>query len=161
MITIFLLFACAPLFSYCPFCDESVICKQQYYEGKLARAMLNYRPLITGATLIMPKRHVARMEDLTPEEFAEIGETAKKVQKAFEKVYGASDYLMVLQNGKNAGQTVYHVHFHMLPRKENSKITKIWLWWVMLTRAFDLWAPIDWTDLKKQRELLSVAICEC
>ncbi len=142
----------------CPFCDRARMEKQSYYEGELVRVILNYRPIIKGHTLIMPKRHVVKLQDLTEAEFAEIGRTIKKVQKAFQQVYGAADFLLLVQDGENAGQTVFHVHFHMLPRAEQSLFTKMALWGRMMLRPFDGWSPIDWTGVEQQRLLLQEAI---
>lgn len=144
----------------CAFCNQSVIDKQQYFEGEHVRVLVNYLPILTGHSLILPKRHVARFEDLTKEEFAEMGLTVKKVQKAFEKVYGTSDFLLLTQNGEKAGQTVFHVHFHMIPRVQKSYLTKAWLWWVMITRPFDPLFPVDWAEIEKQRFSLQEAISE-
>lgn len=142
----------------CPFCRPEVIATQTFYEGELVRATLNFRPLVTGHTLIMPKRHVVKLQDLTAVEFAAIGQTINKVQKAFEKAYGAYDYLLVLQDGENAGQTVYHLHFHMIPRAENNLLAKTIYWGVLLTRPFNHLWPVDWKSLEEQRLLLQEAM---
>jgi histidine triad (HIT) family protein len=142
----------------CPFCRESVIKSQAVYEGELVRVLVNFRPLVAGHSLIMPKRHVVKVEDLSPEEFAEMGETINKMQKAFQKVYGASDYLLVVQNGVNAGQTAFHVHFHMIPRKKASQLAKVYMWWMMMKRGFDFWMPVDWASVETQRAQLQGAM---
>lgn len=142
----------------CAFCTPSVLERQQYYEGKLVRVLYNYRPMLPGHSLVIPKRHAPRFEDLTADEFAEMREVILKVQKAFEKVYGTSDYLLVMQNGEKAGQTENHAHFHMIPRTEKSVVTKIWLWWAMLMRPIYLSLPPNWDDIEKQRALLQQAI---
>jgi histidine triad (HIT) family protein len=120
----------------CSFCSESVIHSQQVYEGKEVRALYNYSPALEGHLLIIPKRHVSRFEDLTDTEIVEMKQTIAKMQKAFEKVYQKSDYILVLQNGPNGGQSVPHTHFHMIPRgSESVMIVKIQLWMHFLTHA--------------------------
>lgn len=144
----------------CPFCDPAVIQSQEYYESPLSIVLYNYKPFFRGHSLIIPKRYVERFEDLSPEEIADMGETVKKVQKAFQKVYGANDYLLVVQNGKNAGQTVFYVHMHMLPREQESVVTKMKLWWAFLSRPFSAALPISQAELDKERGLLRAAMSE-
>lgn len=137
----------------CPFCNDAVIAKQQYYEGKLVRVLLNYKPILTGHSLLIPKRHVERLEDLTTAEVVEMHATIQKVQRAFKTVYGTPDYLLVVQNGEAAGQTAYHTHMHMIPRKDNV-VVKIGLWWLMLTRPLQSLLPVDWAQIEHERVAL-------
>lgn len=118
----------------CVFCKPEVIERQQYYEGQLIRVLYNYYPMLPGHSLIIPKRQAERFEDLTDAEITEMMSTVKKVQKAFEKVYKTSDYILLMQNGKKAGQTVFHVHFHMIPRTSLSYLTKLRIWLHFLSR---------------------------
>lgn len=123
----------------CAFCNPKVIQSQIFYEGTSVVALLNYKPLLKGHTLILPKRNVVRFEDLTPEEILEIGTVVSKVQRVFKEVYGTNDYVLYLQNGINAGQTEFHVHFHMIPRgKEGVVMTKLKLIWAFFTEATHL-----------------------
>jgi diadenosine tetraphosphate (Ap4A) HIT family hydrolase len=64
---------------------------------------------------VIPNRHVARFEDLSQEEMADMQKTIRKVDHAVRTLYGYSDYLLMQKNGPLAGQTVPHVHFHYLP----------------------------------------------
>lgn len=142
----------------CPFCRPVVIEKQQYYESELSRVFYNHKPFLKGHSLILPKRHVSRFEDLTADEISDMGLLIKKVHQAFQKVYGTNDYLLVLQNGRNAGQTVFHVHMHILPREQSHALTKIRLWWAFLWRPFGSLFPISDQELEKERDLLKKAI---
>jgi diadenosine tetraphosphate (Ap4A) HIT family hydrolase len=141
----------------CPFEDPKVIAKQQYAETSLTRVLLNYRPLAEGHTLILPKRHVSRLEELTPEESQDIFTTVKKVQNVFKKVYGADDYVLIVQNGANAGQTVFHVHFHMIPRKEYSALEKLELWYTFLINPATPWRHLSDEQLRVETQRLSEA----
>src|SRR5690349_21483241 len=106
----------------CPFCDTRMIENQQVYTGKWVSGLLNYKPLSEGHTLLVPRRHVSRLEDLTPEEWLEMQEVSQKFQKAFKELYGKEDYILIIQNGPNGGQTVPHLHFHMIPRGGESTL---------------------------------------
>lgn len=104
--------------SRCAFCDPSILQRQTFYEDDLVLALYAHKPIMPGHCLIIPRRHVERFEFLTKEEIAQMGEVIKKVSKAVEKVFHTSSYLLLQKNGAEAGQTVPHVHFHYIPKKE-------------------------------------------
>lgn len=99
----------------CAFCNPEILERQIFYRGDKALGILTHKPAVPGHVLIIPERHVTRFEDLSPEEVAAIGDTIKKVDLAVKKVFGTGDYVLIQKNGKEAGQTVPHVHFHYLP----------------------------------------------
>jgi diadenosine tetraphosphate (Ap4A) HIT family hydrolase len=101
--------------SPCAFCTSEVIDRQIFYQGREALGITTHKPAVPGHVLIIPTRHVERFEDLTPSEVLEMGETIKKVDAAVRRIYGTTGYLLVQKNGREAGQTVPHVHFHYLP----------------------------------------------
>lgn len=139
----------------CAFCNPEIIKAQVFYEGNLVYALLNYKPILEGHSLILPKRHVVRFEDLTNEELAEMGSTIRKVNRAFQNVYGKQDYILILQNGIDAGQTEPHVHFHMIPRgNEWTSLVKAKLWLIYLTEVTGLRKPMDKDKMRQQAEEL-------
>jgi diadenosine tetraphosphate (Ap4A) HIT family hydrolase len=99
----------------CPFCTESIVELQRFYENELAFGMLTHKPAAPGHVLIIPKRHVERFEDLTKEEISAIGEAIQKTDQAVRKTFLNKDYALVQKNGRSAGQSVPHVHVHYLP----------------------------------------------
>ena len=101
----------------CAFCDKSVLESQVFYEGDLALALYTHKPIFPGHCLIIPKRHVERFEMLSAAELAEMMDLVKKVHVAATRVFGTSPYLLLQKNGREAGQSVPHVHFHYIPRK--------------------------------------------
>lgn len=108
-----------PISSHCPFCDHSVLNSQQFYEEDLVVALYTHKPVLPGHSLIIPKRHVERFEELTGNEILQIGQVVQKVNQAAEKVFGTSSYLLLQKNGKEVGQSVPHIHFHYIPRKKD------------------------------------------
>ncbi|KAI5064092.1 hypothetical protein GOP47_0020762 [Adiantum capillus-veneris] len=74
-------------------------------------------PLTVTHVLVCSKRVVPRFLDLTDEEVADVWATAKRVGAKIEPHYGASSLTFGIQDGVYAGQTVPHVHVHILPRK--------------------------------------------
>lgn len=101
----------------CAFCNSEILERQVFYRGSKAVALLTHKPAVPGHVLIIPQRHVERFEDLTEEELAAIKETIQKVDLAVRKMFGTKDYALIQKNGKEAGQSVPHVHFHYLPAK--------------------------------------------
>lgn len=84
----------------------------------LSMAFVNLKPLLPGHTLVTPTRPVHRVADLTPEELADMWTTAQRISRVLEAHHGATSFTMAIQDGKDAGQTVPHVHIHVVPRKE-------------------------------------------
>lgn len=102
----------------CAFCEDKVLERQVFYEGELVLVLYTHKPVMPGHCLIIPKRHVERFENLTDEEMLEIGQVIKKVDSAVRKEFHTISYLLLQKNGEEVGQTVPHVHFHYIPRKE-------------------------------------------
>ncbi len=103
--------------SFCPFCElerERVI-----FENKLSFALLDIYPVTKGHTLIIPKRHILKLEDLKEEEILDIFESYKKVKDGLEKVLNPEGFNFGLNLGEAAGQSIEHIHFHLIPRYSN------------------------------------------
>jgi len=81
-------------------------------------AFVNLKPILPGHVLISPLRVVPRYQDLTPAEIGDMWTLAQRVGRMVEAHYGATGLTMAIQDGASAGQTVFHVHIHILPRKE-------------------------------------------
>jgi len=129
----------------CAFCKEEVLATHTFYVGEKARALITYKPTVEGHVLIIPERHVERFEQLTSEEIAEMGEIIKKVDIAVKNIYGNTGYLLLQKNGKEAGQSVPHVHFHYLPRTEGDGH---WLFALKFLTA-DYQKPLTFDQMKE------------
>jgi len=101
----------------CPFCNQSVISNQSFYEDDLVLALYTHNPIMPGHCLIISKRHAERFEILSDAEVTQIGRVIRKVDQAAMKAFDTSSYLLLQKNGHESGQTVPHVHFHYIPRK--------------------------------------------
>ena len=86
-------------------------------ENKLAFAFPSKAPIVPGHTLICPKRHVSKIDDLTNDEVLAILLLQKELKQAMIKAFDAKGFNYAWNEGKVAGQTVDHLHLHMLPRK--------------------------------------------
>ena len=83
-------------------------------------AFLDIMPCAEGHTLVIPKLEVKRLEDLPESEALSLMRTIQHVAKAVSAAFDGIDYNLILNNGANAGQEVEHVHFHVLPRPQES-----------------------------------------
>ncbi|TBU30081.1 HIT-like domain-containing protein [Dichomitus squalens] len=98
-------------------CDLCFFCKiTKASERRTSYAFLDVGPLAEGHTLIIPRYHSDRMDQVPDEYLAEILPLAKKIAKALDVV----DYNILQNNEKIAHQHVFHVHFHVIP-KPNEK----------------------------------------
>ncbi|XP_019420003.1 PREDICTED: bifunctional bis(5'-adenosyl)-triphosphatase/adenylylsulfatase FHIT-like isoform X3 [Lupinus angustifolius] len=86
-----------------------------FYTTDLSFAFVNLRPAMPGHVLICPKREAKRVADLTADEITELWIIAQKVGKQLESYHKASSLRFGIQDGPQAGQTVPHVHIHVIP----------------------------------------------
>ncbi|CAN6463755.1 unnamed protein product [Victoria cruziana] len=97
---------------------ENIIDKRQvFFSTDLSFALVNIRPVVPGHVLVAPKRLAKRFVDLTAEETADLWVAARHIGSKVESYFGASSLTFALQDGPEAGQTVPHVHVHILPRR--------------------------------------------
>ncbi|XP_073009911.1 bifunctional bis(5'-adenosyl)-triphosphatase/adenylylsulfatase FHIT [Typha latifolia] len=89
-----------------------------FYSTPLSFAMVNIRPVLPGHVLVCSRREVKRYVDLSADEISDLWLTAKEVGGRLEKYHNASSLTLNIQDGPQAGQTVPHVHIHIIPRKE-------------------------------------------
>jgi len=80
-------------------------------------AFLDAFPLTKGHTLIIPKHHHEKIQNMPPEENSDLFSTMHKVISKVDKLTGAT--LIAIHNGKEAGQEIPHVHVHLVPRSAN------------------------------------------
>ncbi|CAL6293619.1 unnamed protein product [Bathycoccus prasinos] len=90
-----------------------------FYETPLSFAFVNIKPVVPGHVLVVPKRIVEKFEEMTTEEITDVMSTSQRVSKAVKKIHSANSMTLTVQDGEDAGQTVFHVHVHVMPRKPN------------------------------------------
>ena len=86
------------------------------YEDDKTLAFMDVMPQADGHTLVIPKEPAENLFDLSPEGAAAMVKTTQKVAKAVKKGLDAPGIMLFQLNGKPAGQSVLHVHFHIVPR---------------------------------------------
>ncbi|KAL6232963.1 hypothetical protein BDW75DRAFT_242497 [Aspergillus navahoensis] len=95
-----------------------LVTPQVFHTTPLSFALVNLRPILPGHVLVSPRRVVPRVSDLTPPETADLFLTVRRVGRMIERVYGATSLNIAIQDGAEAGQSVPHVHAHIIPRKK-------------------------------------------
>ncbi|HUO91934.1 MAG TPA: HIT family protein [Rhizomicrobium sp.] len=90
--------------------------KVAVYEDALTLAFMDIMPSVDGHTLVIPKEPAESMLDLSPEGAAAVMVTTQKVARAVKAALDSPGIMLVQLNGAAAGQSVPHIHFHVLPR---------------------------------------------
>ncbi|MDM1248880.1 HIT family protein [Acinetobacter sp. R933-2] len=85
------------------------------YEDEYVLAFMDIMPQADGHTLVIPKTPAVTLLDLPPDAAAYTIQIVQKIAKAIEKALGAEGIVLMQLSGTAAGQTVLHVHFHLIP----------------------------------------------
>ncbi len=105
----------------CIFCDiinKKIPC-YKIYEDDNCLAFLDISNDANGHTLVIPKKHYENILDVEQETLNHVINCVKKIAKHYVDNCGAKGVNILNANGKDAEQTVFHLHFHILPRFEN------------------------------------------
>ena len=103
--------------SSCLFC--SIPIDRIVIENGLAYAIRDGFPVTPGHSLVVPKRHVIDYFDLTPEELAACHELLLKLRAQTHAADSTvSGFNIGMNSGTSAGQTIFHCHIHLIPRRE-------------------------------------------
>lgn len=89
------------------------------YEDDSTLAFLDNHPVTVGHTLVIPKTHYPTFIETSPEALQAAIQTCQKVAQALYKIEGVTGVNIKLNNGASAGQTVFHTHFHVIPRYDD------------------------------------------
>lgn len=96
------------------------------YEDADSLAILDIRPFLRGHTLVIPKRHVVDLTDTPPEILAGMMRLGQRIaQAARRSSLFADGNNIVINDGKAAFQSVFHVHLHVVPRHRGDKLAFI------------------------------------
>ena len=85
------------------------------YEDEKTLAFMDIMPQADGHTLVIPKSPAITLLDLNPEDAAYTIQIVQKVAKAIEKALDRKGIVLMQLSGEEAGQTVPHIHFHLIP----------------------------------------------
>jgi diadenosine tetraphosphate (Ap4A) HIT family hydrolase len=99
----------------CPFCslpDDRIVDSHP-----LAVVVADAYPVATGHTLVIPRRHVGSFFELDAHEQAAMLELLGRAHQRLQRELGPDGYTVGINDGPAAGQTVPHVHLHLIPRR--------------------------------------------
>ena len=86
-------------------------------------AILDTRPFTRGHTLVIPKRHTVDLTDTPPETLADMVVIGQRIGRAARATELADATNIAINDGRAAFQTVFHIHLHVLPRRNGDKLS--------------------------------------
>ena len=92
------------------------------YEDHVTLAFMDVMPQADGHTLVIPKVEAEGILDVPPEALSVLALTTQRVARAVKKAFDVPGILIAQLNGRAAGQSVFHIHFHVLPRSEGLEL---------------------------------------
>lgn len=109
-----------------PYDDANIFAKilageipcHKVYEDDFVLAFMDVFPQGPGHTLVVPKTKARNLFDIPDDALAALGPRVKKVAKAVREVLSPDGVTIVQFNGSAAGQTVFHLHVHIIPRQD-------------------------------------------
>ncbi|MBO4652476.1 MAG: HIT family protein [Lachnospiraceae bacterium] len=112
----------------CIFCKiaNGVIPSATVYEDDSFRAILDIAPAHKGHVIVLPKAHADNLFELDDEIAAKALPIVKKIATALKAVTGCDGINVLQNNGTAAGQSVFHLHIHIVPRFEGDGILPVW-----------------------------------
>ena len=94
------------------------------YEDDNYLAILDIRPIVRGHTLVLPKQHTVDLTDTPAETLAGMVAVGQRIAKAARASELAADgNNIVINEGKAAFQSVFHIHLHVAPRQDGDKLS--------------------------------------
>ena len=96
------------------------------FEDERVLAFLDIGPLSEGHCLVIPKSHAVTIDQMSGQEVAACTRLLPKLSAAVREATGVEGWNILQNNGKISGQAVDHVHFHIIPRRENDNLGYRW-----------------------------------
>ena len=93
------------------------------YEDDDYLAILDIRPFTRGHTLVLPKRHTVDLTDTPPETLADLVIIGQRIARAARTTELADATNIAINDGRAAFQSVFHIHLHVLPRRNGDKLS--------------------------------------
>ena len=114
--------------------DDCIFCKlangvyptNSIYEDENFNVILDVGPATKGHALILPKQHYANLFELPDDVAGEVMVLAKKMATHMKEKLNCDGFNLIQNNGPCAGQTVFHFHYHLIPRYENDGQNILW-----------------------------------
>ncbi len=105
----------------CIFCDiASKLSEAEIiFENEKVIAFLDINPVNYGHTLVIPKKHFDNFLTIPNDELAELTKLTQYIAGSVKRALKADGFNIISNNGLSAGQSVFHFHYHIIPRYEN------------------------------------------
>jgi bis(5'-adenosyl)-triphosphatase len=100
----------------CPFCGDGMK-KLSFYESPDFIAIYNVAPILPGHALVIPKAHIISFFEMSDRELFEFIKFSRTVLKILAKAFNTEAFNWTLQEKAEAGQSIAHMHIHIMPRK--------------------------------------------
>lgn len=109
----------------CVFCKiiSGEIPSYKIYEDDFVYAFLDNAGDVYGHTLVVPKKHCANILDCDAETLSHVTAAVQKIARHFVDEVGFDGVNILNANGKSAEQSVFHLHFHVIPRKNGDGVS--------------------------------------
>lgn len=107
----------------CSFCAPSVRDTQEVAADGTIRIIYPLAPIIPANLMIIPSRHVERIEGVSDAESLGIFAAVRAIKRAFADLHGTTGLNLFVNDGRKAGQHVPHIHFHVFGRSDAEPIS--------------------------------------
>lgn len=114
--------------SDCIFCKiaNGQIPSATVYEDDDFKVVMDIAPAAKGHCLIIPKKHMADLLEIADDTAAKALKLASRIARAQKKALKCDGINLLQNTGEAAGQSVFHLHIHMIPRYDNDGVTVPW-----------------------------------
>jgi bis(5'-adenosyl)-triphosphatase len=102
----------------CPFCDPAIH-SAMYDEIADFLAIYNIAPILPGHSLVIPRKHISGLLELSPGEISAFFNFATRIVRILSKAFHTDAFDWSIQEKPEAGQTIDHLHLHIVPRMKN------------------------------------------
>ena len=109
-------------------------------ENDYILSFMDVMPQTPGHTLLIPKYDTEDIFNLPEDYFIHLMDAKKRIARAIKNAYEPTGVMIMQLNGEEAGQTVFHLHFHIIPRKDG------------LNYKFHSSDPVNSNELRKEAE---------
>jgi len=104
----------------CDFCSSKIYKMQgcKSLEGKYWKILVNLYPYMDGNLMIIPKRHIVKIDEIKNDEWEEFHEIILKTQKKLTEIFKTKSFNVGINIGKSAGSSIPHMHWQIMPRRK-------------------------------------------
>jgi len=104
--------------------ENCIFCKTEFSKAIFSESenfiiAYNIAPILPGHSLVLPKDHYESLLDLPASQYQEMMSFCVSSVSSLMKIFNADGFDLSIQDGKSAGQTIAHLHIHLIPRSTN------------------------------------------